>query len=100
MATSYTGSERTTRRVVAVLKRAYDRENHRVYKPWVTEPGGVGALTTAHSRTPSAPDCLVAMTVCCLAGDRHVHLGGGPCPVRWSLSAVQNCRPDVARQSS
>jgi hypothetical protein len=36
----YTGSERTTRRVVAVLKKSYRRENHRVYKPWVTEPGG------------------------------------------------------------
>jgi hypothetical protein len=62
--------------------------------------GRRGRLETARSRTPSAPDCLVAMTVCCLAGDRHVHLGGGPCPVRWSLSAVQNCRPDVARQNS
>jgi transposase len=36
----YRGSERTTRRVVAVLKKAYGREHHRVYKPWITEPGG------------------------------------------------------------
>jgi hypothetical protein len=36
----YAGSERTTRRVVAVLKKAYGREHHRVYKPWITEPGG------------------------------------------------------------
>lgn len=35
----YTGSERTTRRVVAALKAAHRRENHRVYKPWITEPG-------------------------------------------------------------
>ena len=36
----YGGSERTTRRVVAVLKKAYGRQHHRVYKPWITEPGG------------------------------------------------------------
>jgi len=36
----YTGSERTTRRVVATLKERYRRDNHRIYKPWITEPGG------------------------------------------------------------
>jgi transposase len=35
----FCGSERTTRRVVARLKREYVRATHRVYKPWVTEPG-------------------------------------------------------------
>ena len=35
----YRGSERTTRRVVAALKAAYEHEHHRVYKPWITEPG-------------------------------------------------------------
>jgi len=35
----YTGSERTTRRVVAALKEDYRRQNHRIYKPWITEPG-------------------------------------------------------------
>lgn len=39
-AMGYAGSERTTRRVVAVLKADYERVNHRVYKPWITEPGG------------------------------------------------------------
>jgi hypothetical protein len=39
VAMGYQGSERTTRRVVAALKAAHDRENHRVYKPWITEPG-------------------------------------------------------------
>jgi transposase len=35
----FVGSERTTRRVVARLKAEYIRATHRVYKPWVTEPG-------------------------------------------------------------
>jgi hypothetical protein len=38
-AMGYTGSERTTRRVVAALKANYKSENHRIYKPWITEPG-------------------------------------------------------------
>ena len=38
-AMGYRGSERTTRRVVAELKRVYRREHHRVYRPWITEPG-------------------------------------------------------------
>jgi hypothetical protein len=37
-AMGYTGSERTTRRVVAALKKSYRRQRpHRVYKPWITE---------------------------------------------------------------
>ena len=39
LAMGYQGSERTTRRVVAELKRSYRREHHRIYKPWITEPG-------------------------------------------------------------
>ena len=39
VAMGYQGSERTTRRVVAALKAAHERDNHRVYKPWITEPG-------------------------------------------------------------
>ena len=39
VAMGYQGSERTTRRVVAALKEAHVRDNHRVYKPWITEPG-------------------------------------------------------------
>ncbi len=35
----YTGSDRTTRRVVATLKEDYRRQSHRIYKPWITEPG-------------------------------------------------------------
>ncbi|MGH3579609.1 MAG: IS21 family transposase, partial [Mycobacterium sp.] len=38
-AMGYSGSERTTRRVVAALKRAHGRRTHRIYKPWITEPG-------------------------------------------------------------
>jgi transposase len=39
VAMGYRGSERTTRRVVAAAKAGYRREHHRVYKPWITEPG-------------------------------------------------------------
>ena len=39
VAMGYTGSPRTTRRVVAALKAGYEREHHRVYRPWITEPG-------------------------------------------------------------
>ncbi len=39
VAMGYTGSERTTRRVVATLKATYRHANHRVYKPWIPEPG-------------------------------------------------------------
>lgn len=35
----YPGSERTTRRVVAALKEQWRRASHRVYMPWITEPG-------------------------------------------------------------
>ena len=38
-ALGYTGSERTTRRVVAALKREWRRENARAYRPWLPEPG-------------------------------------------------------------
>jgi hypothetical protein len=39
-AMGYVGSERTTRRVVAALKKSYRHTHHRVYMPWLTEPGG------------------------------------------------------------
>ena len=39
VAMGYSGSARTTRRVVAALKAVHHRENRRVYKPWITEPG-------------------------------------------------------------
>src|SRR6476619_176764 len=35
----YTGSERSTRRAVAVVKEAYRSGRVRVHRPWVTEPG-------------------------------------------------------------
>jgi transposase len=40
VAMGYVGSERTTRRVVAALKREHRRQHHRIYRPWITEPGG------------------------------------------------------------
>lgn len=35
----YGGSERTTRRAVAAAKAAFGAGRHRVYRPWITEPG-------------------------------------------------------------
>ena len=35
----YTGSERTTRRAVAGVKKSYRAGHVRVHRPWVTEPG-------------------------------------------------------------
>jgi len=40
VAMGYTGSERTTRRIVALVKKAWKNDHHRIYKPWITEPGG------------------------------------------------------------
>ena len=39
VALGYTGSQRTTRRAVAVVKRDYRLGRVRVHRPWVTEPG-------------------------------------------------------------
>ena len=39
MAMGYPGSERTTRRVVAALKEQWGRSSHRIYRPWIPEPG-------------------------------------------------------------
>lgn len=38
-ALGYVGSERTTRRAVAAVKKAYRAGRVRVHRPWVTEPG-------------------------------------------------------------
>ena len=39
LALGYRGSERTTRRAVAAVKKSYRTGNVRVHRPWVTEPG-------------------------------------------------------------
>jgi hypothetical protein len=39
LALGYAGSERTTRRAVAMVKRDYRSGRRRVHRPWVTEPG-------------------------------------------------------------
>lgn len=39
VAMGYTGPPRTTRRVVSALKQDHRVGNHRIYKPWITEPG-------------------------------------------------------------
>ena len=39
LALGFTGSERTTRRAVAAVRKAYRLGNARVHRPWVSEPG-------------------------------------------------------------
>ena len=39
VAVCFTGSERTTRRAVAAVKKNYRLGRVRVHRPWVTEPG-------------------------------------------------------------
>jgi transposase len=39
VAMGFTGGERTTRRTVAEAKVQYRRGRHRIYRPWITEPG-------------------------------------------------------------
>jgi hypothetical protein len=39
VALGFTGSERTTRRAIAVVKKNYRLGRVRVHRPWVTEPG-------------------------------------------------------------
>jgi len=39
VAVGYGGSERTTRRAVASVRRAFKAGRVRVHRPWVTEPG-------------------------------------------------------------
>jgi hypothetical protein len=50
VAMGYQGSERTTRRVVAALKAAYEHEHHRTYMPWITEPGAWPAVGVVRKR--------------------------------------------------
>ena len=38
-AMGFTGSDRTTRRVVSAAKALWRRGEHRIYRPWVPEPG-------------------------------------------------------------
>ncbi|MDE2769388.1 MAG: IS21 family transposase [Chloroflexota bacterium] len=35
----YRGSDRTVRSAVAAAKKAYQKQNRRIFRPWVTEPG-------------------------------------------------------------
>jgi hypothetical protein len=38
-AMGFTGSDRTTRRAVAAVKKSYRAGNRRVHRPWIPEPG-------------------------------------------------------------
>jgi hypothetical protein len=39
LAMGFTGSERSSRRAVAAIKKQYRLGNARVHRPWITEPG-------------------------------------------------------------
>jgi Integrase core domain len=39
LAMNFPGSDRTTRRTVAVVKAEWRRGQHRIYRPWIAEPG-------------------------------------------------------------
>ena len=39
VAMDYEGSQRTTRRAVAAVRRAWLAGNRRVHRPWIPEPG-------------------------------------------------------------
>jgi hypothetical protein len=43
-AMGFAGTDRTTRRAVAVAKESYRAGNRRVHRPWTTEPGRVDAV--------------------------------------------------------
>jgi len=68
LAMGYEGSERTTRRVVAALKADYEHDNHRVYKPWITEPGAW--LQYDFGRGPVIDDMAVILFCAWLAWSR------------------------------
>lgn len=62
VAMGYTGSERTTRRVVAMLKASYRHANHRIYRPWIPEPGSGSNTTSATGR--SSRGCASCCSAC------------------------------------
>jgi len=65
----YRGSERTTRRVVAVLKRDYVARTHRVYRPWLPEPGLWLQWDYAHG--PTVEDIRAQIFCAWLAWSRY-----------------------------
>lgn len=54
-AMGYRASERTTRRVVRVAKRTYLARTHRIYRPWIPEPGGWLQYDSATDRPSAGP---------------------------------------------
>ena len=65
VAMGFEGSDRTTRRVAAAAKAQWRAAHHRIYRPWVPEPGlwlqcdyGDGPLVAAPRRCCSWPGWL------------------------------------------
>jgi hypothetical protein len=69
-AMGFTGSERTARRAVAQVKRAYRPGHTRVHRPWIAEPGcGCSTTLATARRSTGSRQC------CCARGWRGAATG-------------------------
>ena len=50
----YRGSDRTVRSAVAAAKKDYQKQNRRIFRPWVTEPGHWAWVSTGPTGRRSA----------------------------------------------
>ena len=57
-ALGFDGSERTTRRAVADIKRAYAAGHRRVFRPWIPEPGMWLLCRSPHKSQYAAPGIM------------------------------------------
>ena len=57
-ALGFDGSERTTRRAVADIKRAYAAGHRRVFRPWIPEPGMWFLCRSPHKSHYAAPGIM------------------------------------------
>ena len=61
----YRGSERTVRRALKEIKRAWRKDNRRVYRPWLPEPGKWAWVTTGRTgRRLTAPGPTCSARTC------------------------------------
>jgi hypothetical protein len=72
----YGGSERTTRRAVAQVKRDYRAGRVRVHRPWVTEPGMWLLCRILHSNHYGAPATMRRELAFVLAASPGGRVGG------------------------
>ena len=88
-ALGFEGSDRTVRRAVAEAKKSFGAGRRRVYRPWIPEPGHVGAVglgrRSGHRRAKDESVLCVAGVVEVPGGDRDL----GPHPAHGD----RLCRP-------